>query len=163
MKRAVLGLFALLALSGARAQNDSFYLGLRVDGVGDLATLQPVATFLGFQAGAIVVANLELRLSLSTLLLAGFAQADVLYTRDLSDALRLYAGGGSGVAGAAVGDAVSYYFVHATAGAEYRPGGGPGLFAEVQPLYGLNRDPFTGDASAGALGGKLSLGVNFYP
>ncbi len=162
MKRAVLSLLALLALSGARAQ-DSFYLGLRVDGVGDLATLRPVAAFLGFQAGGLVADNLELRASFSTLLLAGFAQADVLYTRDLSDALRLYAGGGGGVAGAAVGDAVSYYFVHATAGAEYRPGSGPGLFAEVQPLYGLNRDPFTGDASAGALGGKLTLGVNFYP
>ena len=163
MKRAVLGLFALLALSGARAQNDSFYLGLRVDGVGDLTTLQPVAALLGFQAGAIVVDNLELRISFSTLLLAGFAQADVLYTRDLSNTLRLYGGGGGGVAGAAVGDAVSYYFVHATAGLEYRSGDGPGLFAEVQPLYGLNRDPFTGDPSPGALGGKLTLGVNLYP
>ena len=63
---------------------------------------------------------------------------------------------------AAPGDAVSYLFVYATAGAEYRSGGGPGLFAEVQPLYELDRNPFTGDASAGALGGKLTLGV-FYP
>ncbi len=77
MKRAGRGLFALLALSGAWA-HDSFYLGLRVDGVGDPATLRPVAAFLGFQAGGLVANNLELRISFSTVLLAGFAQADVL-------------------------------------------------------------------------------------
>jgi hypothetical protein len=135
MKRPLSVLLALLALSCAEAQYA--YFGLRVDVVGP-PNLSPVVPLPGFQLGGPVLDDVELRVSLHTFLLANFVQVDVLYTQNLSDALRGYGGVGGDVGGIAFYDDGSIFGVHATAGLEYGLGSGVGLFGEVQPLYVLH-------------------------
>ena len=127
--------------------------------------LSPVVPPPGFQLGAPVLGDVELHVSLHTLLLANFVQVDVLYTRNLSDALRGYGSVGADVGSIAFYDDGSVFGVHATSGLEYELGSGGGLFGEVQPLYVLSAPEyaFGGDSDSG-LGffGKLNLGVNFH-
>lgn len=162
MKRSLLVLLALLTLTCAGAQGS--YFGLRVAVVGP-PNLSLVVPLPGFQLGGPVLGNVELRVSLLTLLLANFVQVDVLYTQNLSDALRGYGGVGGDVGGIAFYDDGSVFGVHATAGLEYGVGSGIGLFGEVQPLYVLYAPEYllSGDPDSG-LGflGKLNLGVNFH-
>lgn len=91
MKRAVLILFALLALSCAHAQG--LYVGLHVDVTSDTSNLRVLIPHAGFQLGVPVLANVELRASY-LIGLATLLQADVLYTQNLSDMLRVYGGAG---------------------------------------------------------------------
>lgn len=91
MKRPLSVFLALLALSCAGAQD--VYFGLRVDVVGP-PNLSPVVPLPGFQLGGPVLGDVELRASLHTFLLVNFVQVHVLYTQDLSDALRGYGGVG---------------------------------------------------------------------
>lgn len=163
MNRAALVLFALLALSCAQAQ--ASYFGIRADVVGKLSPLSVVAPLVGVQLGTPVLANVELRASLLTALIAAVLQADVLYTQDLSDTLRGYGGVGADLGQVAFGDAQTFFGVHATAGVEHRLGSGTGLFGEVQPLYVLSAPEyaFGGDSDSGlGLFWKLNVGVNFH-
>lgn len=163
MKRAIPILFVLFSLSGVQAQSENFYLGLRVDGLVGGNTAAPVFPLLGFQVGGMVVESLELRASVSTVLLFSYLQADVLYTRDVSDTLRVYGGVGGDVLVTTFSSLSPAFFVHPTAGAEYRLGGGLGLFGEVQPLFGFTGNPDTGSNAPGLELGRLMLGINFYP
>lgn len=161
MKRSLLVLLALWALSCAQAQDS--YFGLHVDVVGDPSNLSVIIPLPGLQLATPVLDDVELRASLLTLLLVNFIQVDVLYTRDLSDTLRAYSGVGGDV-GSIYPDG-SIFGVHATAGLEYRLGNGIGLFGEAQPLYVLNAPEYLLDSdpdSSLGLFGKLNLGVNFH-
>lgn len=163
MKRSLLILLALLALSCTQAQ--SSYFGLHVGGVADLSDLNSIAPLPGLHLGFPILDSVELRVSILTLLLANFLQVDVLYTQNLSDALRGYGGVGADLGGVAIGDYATIFGVHATAGLEYGVGSGVGLFGEVQPLYVLEAPDYLLSSDPGsALGffGKLSLGVNIH-
>ncbi len=127
IKRSLSVLLALLALSCASAQDA--YFGLRVDVVGP-PNLSPVVPLPGFQLDGPVLGDVELRVSLHTLLLANFVQVDVLYTQNLSGALRGYGGVGADVGSIAFYDDGSVFGVHATSGLEYGLGSGVGLFGE---------------------------------
>lgn len=151
MNRSLLVLVALIALSCAQARDP--YFGLRVD-VAASPNLSAVVPLPGVQIGGPVLEHVELRASLLTLLLAYFVQVDVLYTQDLSDALRVYGGGGGGLGAVAFYDDGSIFGVHATSGLEYRVGRGVGLFAEAQPLYVLHAPPYL-------LSGEPDSGLGF--
>lgn len=157
MKRSLLVLLALSALSCAGAQ--SSYLGLHVDVVGS-PNPSSVAPLAGLQMGGPILDDVELRVSGFLLVLANFLQVDVLYTQNLSDALRGYGGVGGDVVQIAFYDDGLGLGVHATAGVEYQLGSGIGLFGEVQPLYVL-KTPDIGFGTGGFLG-KFNLGVNFH-
>lgn len=161
MKRSLLVFLVLLALPHAGAQGA--YFGLRVDVVGP-PSLSPVIPLPGLQFGGPVLDDVELRVSLHTLLLATLFQADVLYTQNVSETLRVYGGAGGDAGAFAFYDDGSLFGVHATAGLEYQPGP-VGFFAELQPLYILHAPPYllSGDPNSG-LGffGKLNLGINFH-
>ena len=133
MKRALLVLLALSALSCAGAQ--SSYFGLHVDVVGSPSLVAPLA---GLQLGGPISEHIELRASGFVLVLANFFQVDVLYTHDVSDTLRAYGGGGGDAGLIAFYDDGSLFGVHVTAGLEYRPGRVVGFFAELQPFYILH-------------------------
>lgn len=163
MKNAVFVLFTLLALSCAQAQDS--YFGIRADVVGDLSPLSVVAPIVGIQLGTPVSDNVELRVSLLTVVIASVLQADVFYTQPLSDTLRGYGGVGGDLGQVAYGDAQTFSGVHATAGVEHRLESGTGLFGEVQPLYVLSAPEyaFGGDSDSGlGLFWKLNAGVNFH-
>ncbi len=157
MKRFLLVLITLSALSCAGAQ--SSYFGLHVDVVGG-PNLGSVAPLAGLQLGGPLLDDVELRVSGFLLVLANFLQVDVLYTQKLSDTLRGYGGVGGDAGLIAFYDDGTILGVHATAGLEYRLGSGIGLFGEVQPLYVL-KTPDIGFGSGGLVG-KLNLGVNFH-
>lgn len=158
MKRSLLVLLALSALSCAGAQ--SSYFGLHVDVVVSQSNLGPVAPLAGLQLGGPIFDDVELRVSGFLLLLANFLQVDVLYTQNLSDTLRGYGGVGGDVGLVSFfGDGLAFG-VHATAGVEYQLGSGIGLFGEVQPLFVLYDVGF--GIGNGNLLGKLNLGVNFH-
>jgi hypothetical protein len=146
MKKAVLVLFVLLALSCAQAQDS--YFGLH----GDVVLGSPVIPIPGLQLGGPIADNVELRVSGLLLGYVNFLQVDVLYTQPLSDTLRGYGGGGGDVALAIVFGTSLDFGVHATAGVEYQLGSGIGLFGEVQPILVL----------PGIFLGKLNLGINFH-
>ena len=142
MRRTLLTLFALLL--PLAAAEDTAYLGVRLAG----SSLEP---FLGAQVGAQVAGPLELRVGYDVSVGVYRAHADLLYTQPFGSGVRGYVGVGperldDGWTGRAA------YGVHATAGAEYRSGVA-GFFAEVQPAYLFDLDPFSV---------RLGLGVNFY-
>lgn len=91
---AVLSLFAVPTLSGARAQ--SSYVGLHVNGVASSSGITP---FGGVRVGGPVADHVELRLAGLTVILANVVQLDVLYTQPLTETLRGYAGGGAACLG----------------------------------------------------------------
>ncbi len=156
MKRAALVLFAFLSLSCTQAQDS--YFGVRVDVAGDLFPLNLNLPLVGVHLGTPVLDNVELRASFLTILLISDLQAEILYTRPLSDALRVYGGVGGDVMRNAFNDD-SDFGVHATAGVESQLGSSIGLFGEVQPLFFLTDVENTGFESFIL---KLNVGVNFH-
>lgn len=149
-------LLVLLLLTCAQAQEalQSSYVGLQLGGV---LSSSGVAPFAELQVGGPVAENVELRAAGLPLILINVLQLNLLYTWGLSEAMRGYVGGGPDVLALAFTDGPAFG-VHATAGAEYRPGGALGLFAEVQPVY-LVSGPYIGFDT---FFGKLNLGVNLH-
>lgn len=152
MKRPLPVLLAFLILSCAQAQ--STYVGFQLSGIISSSGVFPFAEL---QVGGPVADNVELRVSVLPLVLANVLQVDLFYTKQLSEALRGYTGGGADVLLVAFTEGPSFA-VHATAGAESQLGSGIGLFGEVQPIYIVNA-PYTG---FGSFFGKLALGINFH-
>lgn len=149
MKRILPVLLALLILSCAGAQNSYFGLRLAYTPIDFFGTQLPL---FGFQLGAPVADNLELRGTLDTVVLLSFAQVDLLYSVGFSDDLRGYVGGGPDVLSVGPFQYPSAA-VHGTAGLEYETGR-VGLFAEAQPILPLP------DLQYPLF--KLGAGVNFY-
>lgn len=152
MKRPLPILLAFLMLSCAQAQ--SSYVGFQLSGI---ISSSGAAPFAELQVGGPVADHVELRVSGLPLVLVNVLQADLLYTEQLTEALRGYAGGGADVLLVAFTEGVSFA-VHTTAGVESQLGSGIGLFAELQPIYLLNA-PYTG---FGSFFGKLATGVNVH-
>ena len=142
MRRTLLAL--IIGFSSQAAAQDAGCLGVRLAG----SSLGP---FLGAQAGARVGGPLELRVGYDASIGVNRAHADLLYTQPLGSGVRGYLGAGPehldvGWTGrAACG-------LHATAGAEYRSGVA-GFFADVQPAYLFDLEPFSV---------RLGFGVNVY-
>lgn len=145
-------LLVLLILSCAQAQRT--YVGFQLSGI---VSSSGVAPFAELQVGGPIADHVELRVSGLPLVLVNVLQVDLLYTEQLAETLRGYAGGGADVLLVAFTEGVSFA-VHTTAGVESQLGSSIGLFAEVQPIYLLNA-PYTG---FGGLFAKLATGVNFH-
>jgi hypothetical protein len=88
MKLSLLVLLAFLTLSCVQAQ--SSYVGFHLSGVTSTSRVSPFAEL---QVGGPVADNVELRLSGLPFVLFNLLQVDLLYTQQLSEALRGYTGG----------------------------------------------------------------------
>lgn len=142
MRRTLIAL--IIGFSSLAAAQNTAYLGVRLEG----SSLGP---FLGARVGARVAGPLELRVGYDVSVGVSRAHADLLYAQPLGSGVRGYVGAGperlgNGWTGR------SAYGLHATAGAEYRSGVA-GFFAEMQPAYLFDLEPFSV---------RLGLGVNFY-
>ena len=159
MKRWVVGLLALCALSTAQAQ--TFYVG------GSLALLTDgrySSPFIGVQVGGALGLGVELRAALETQLYASGASVDLLYRSQLKAGLSGYGGVGADLlilplmqptpaVALATPLGEGSFTLHGTLGLEARPSQ-IGFFGEVQPTVTLN------PARLGST--KLRAGVNFY-
>jgi len=148
----------------ACAQAQSSYVGFHVSGIVSSSGVSPFAEL---QIGGPIADHVELQLSGLPVVLFNLLQVDLLYTRQLSEALRGYAGGGADVLLFSLFEEGSAFAVHATAGVESGLGGGVGLFAEVQPTFVLNAPDadyalFFGNAGSATFFGTLALGVNIH-
>lgn len=162
MKRFLLVLLASLTLSCTQAQ--SSYVGFHLSAVTSATGISP---FGGLQVGGPLADNVELRLSGLPLVVFNLLQVDLLYTEELSEALRGYAGGGVDMLQYSFFTSGLAFAVHATAGVESQIGSGIGLFAEAQPTFVLNAPDedvslFFGNAGSATFFVTFALGLNFH-
>ena len=162
MKHFLLVLLAFLTLSCAQAQ--SSYAGFHLSAVTSATGISPFAEL---QVGGPLADNVELRLSGLPLVVFNLLQVDLLYTEQISEALRGYAGGGADMLQNCLFTSGLAFAIHATAGVESQLGSGIGLFAEAQPTFVLNAPDedvalFYGNAGSATFFVTLALGINLH-